>query len=347
MPAKTKYKRLGNPAIMMLAAQNKDSITKIVDTGIKVAVVGGGLYFGHRYYVKWRAEQAEKKYGATPEGSQAVGLKAAMNPSGFSWFKSVDTTNVSAVMEIAARVKNYSMVQDIYKKIYDSSLEQDLQSELSAEDYAKFKNIVTATNRETTTVNTGKVGAKVVITIADANLRKTPVLDNKNIISFSPDFTDNIITKAKANTYIGRATGTQTLDKINNVWFIEVVLPFKGDKPKMAIDSEVTGKKVFWVAQSQVQLRDITSIVPDSIPYINIKPSAFSGFAGSEFPAVVTFKPTEVFSENFKPVTTVGYGIVLGEKIAELSHKNGLSYIMVKMPEGFKIWVNKQTVVLR
>ncbi len=112
----------------------------------------------------------------TPDVQFAKRLRTAMSPSGVWWMP--DGTDEKGIMEVAKDISNnsevkFNNVQTAYKRLYNSSLSDDLQSELSTSEYTEFLSLTDdnydpATDRKTQEY----INNKLVITIKDAALFK-------------------------------------------------------------------------------------------------------------------------------------------------------------------------------
>ena len=131
-------------------ASAKEKITQAVQDNqsvlIKGALIAGGIYLTYRVgknlIAKVNKNNAQKNTDDKPEVRQAMSLRSSVNPSGYSWMKSFDTTNVDTVMEIAKTITNLDKVQKAYKDLYQDNLLDDLQSDLSTGEYEAFLNII-------------------------------------------------------------------------------------------------------------------------------------------------------------------------------------------------------------
>lgn len=111
----------------------------------------GLSYVGYRLVrgavKKARQNAAENRAGSDPvsAASKAQQLRQAMNPSGISWMSSFDTTDEEAIYNIALGIRSRREYEDIgreYKRLYGSTLQDDLKDELESEEYQKFLRIV-------------------------------------------------------------------------------------------------------------------------------------------------------------------------------------------------------------
>ncbi|MFM1794407.1 MAG: hypothetical protein RL642_792, partial [Bacteroidota bacterium] len=124
-------------------ASAKEKIVQTVQDNqsvlIKGALIAGGIYLTYRVgknlIAKVNKNNAQKNTDDKPEVRQAMSLRSSVNPSGYSWMKSFDTTNVDTVMEIAKTITNLDKVQKAYKDLYQDNLLDDLQSDLSTGEY--------------------------------------------------------------------------------------------------------------------------------------------------------------------------------------------------------------------
>lgn len=68
--------------------------------------------------------------------------KQALNPSGYGPLIELDGTNEELIYQVAAKTGNFRDVWEAYKKQYNRDLTDDLQKELSSDEYAKFLQIL-------------------------------------------------------------------------------------------------------------------------------------------------------------------------------------------------------------
>lgn len=130
---------------------------KLVTISVSVLLVAVAVFFIYRAIKKARDEKkfnaqdviSNPKTAADREKNRkalanmyANQLRTAMNPSGYGWMESFDTTNTDVVLQIAAKMKQnavpFSYVANAYQLAYKDSLGALLQSELSADELAKF-----------------------------------------------------------------------------------------------------------------------------------------------------------------------------------------------------------------
>ena len=177
--------------------ENNDSIQhKLLDYGIKAVLLAGAVYGISKIVKNYQKTNTEHQVEKNPEVSQAMSIYSAMNPSGMDWMKKMDGTNTEAIFNTAREITDLNKVQNAYRKLYNSSLMDDLSHELSPEDYTKFMNTLKfSTNNTKKGNNKPKVDFKrgtYVATKLPTNIRKTP----KNISKWS--FDSNIIKFAKS-----------------------------------------------------------------------------------------------------------------------------------------------------
>lgn len=99
---------------------------------------------------KWAAVAAADKArgdiqnagGGLNSNSLATLYKQALNPSGYDTLIELDGTNEEVIFLAAAQTRNFREVFEAYKKQYKRDLTDDLQKELSTEDYQKFLKIL-------------------------------------------------------------------------------------------------------------------------------------------------------------------------------------------------------------
>jgi hypothetical protein len=123
--------------------EDKDGIKhKLLDYGLKAAMVAGAVYGISKIYHQYQKDHTEQQVENNPEVAQAMAIYSAMNPSGMEWMRKMDGTNVPAVFSVANRISDMNKVMAAYKKMYNSSMLDDLRQELSTEEYTKFLNTV-------------------------------------------------------------------------------------------------------------------------------------------------------------------------------------------------------------
>jgi hypothetical protein len=100
---------------------------------------------------KWAVKAAEDKAqrdlqsnnGTYTPAALATLYKQALNPSGYAFMIEMDGTSEELVYETAKyRPQKFSDVWEKYKLQYGRNLTDDLQKELSGEEYSKFLQIV-------------------------------------------------------------------------------------------------------------------------------------------------------------------------------------------------------------
>lgn len=98
---------------------------------------------------KWAVSAAADKArsdlqtpGSTNPNALATLYKQAMNPSGYGFLIEMDGTSEDLIFQLAAATSDYRAVWEAYKKQYNRDMTDDLQKELSSEDYAKFVQIL-------------------------------------------------------------------------------------------------------------------------------------------------------------------------------------------------------------
>jgi len=319
--------------------ENKDSIKhKLLDYGVKAVLLGGAVYGLHKLYQHYQKDQTEKAAENKPEVRQASTIYSAFNPSGMDWMKKMDGTNTEAIFNTAKEITDLNKVMSAYKKLYNSSMLDDLRQELSPQDYAKFLNTVKFSDN-----NINKAGNKpkiefkrgtLLATKLASNIRKTP----QNISKWSLD--NNIIKLAEADKFIGFATGTSTFDNSGagetGTLFIEV--------QSVALDT----KKIiyYWVAASQLKTISQADYKARKYPFFLInEKDTLNGFGVSK-KRVVVFQSTPVMDEKFKMIGIASPMQTLGYSVMELNDNKGNEYVKFIARNQQQHWVNKKFVQL-
>jgi hypothetical protein len=317
--------------------ENNDNIShKLLDYGIKAILVAGAVYGITKIVKNYQKSNTEHQVEKKPEVSQAMTIYSAMNPSGMDWMKKMDGTNTEAILNTAQEITDLNKVQDAYKKLYNSSMLDDLRQELSPEDYTKFlntlkfnpKNINKGTNKPKIDFKKGSL----VATKLQANVRKTP----KNISKWS--FDSNIIKLAEAGKFIGFATGKSEFDNSGSgetgTLFIEL--------QSVALDTKKP--LFFWVAASQLQTISQADYKARKYPFfwLNEK-DTLNGFDGTQR-RVIAFSAVPVLDEKFKMIGIASPLQLLGYSIMELNDNRGNEYIKFITNQKKQHWVNKKFV---
>lgn len=319
--------------------ENNDSIQhKLLDYGIKAVLLAGAVYGISKIVKNYQKTNTERQVEKNPEVSQAMSIYSAMNPSGTEWMKKMDGTNTEVIFNTAREITDLNKVQDAYRKLYNTSMMDDLRQELSPEDYTKFMNTLKfSTNNINKGNNKPKADFKkgtIVATKLPANLRKTP----KNISRWS--FNNNIIKLAEANKWIGFATGKSEFDNTGagetGTLFIEI--------QSVTID---TKKKItFWAAASQLQIVSKEEYKARKYPFFFLNEKEDLSGMDETHKRVIAFTSVPVMDENFKMIGIASPMQQLGFSIMELNDNRGNQYIKFITNQKKQHWVNKKFVQL-
>jgi hypothetical protein len=317
--------------------KDNDNIShKLLDYGIKAVLVAGAVYGITKIVKNYQKSNTEHQVEKNPEVSQAMTIYSAMNPSGMDWMKKMDGTNTEAILNTAQEITDLNKVQDAYRKLYNSSLLDDLRQELSPEDYTKFLNTLKFNPKN---INKGSNKPKIdfkqgslIATKLQANLRKTP----KNMSKWS--FDNNIIKLAEAGKFIGFATGKSEFDNSGagetGTLFIEI----------QAVALDTKKPLFFWVAASQLQTISQADYKARKYPFfwLNEK-DTLNGFDGTQ-KRVIAFTAVPVLDEQFRMVGIASPLQQLGYSIMELNDNKGNEYIKFVTNQKKQHWVNKKFV---
>lgn len=137
----------------------------------------------------------------------AIAYRQALNPSGYGWAIGVDGTNEAKLFELAAQsVGRFAQIAQTYQTLYFTTLTQDLQNELSAEELAKFWAIVNGNNAANAPIPTQPnpqqnplpVGVRKVVATQPYNVR-------------SNEDPSKVLYQAKVGQTIGEYDGERTV----------------------------------------------------------------------------------------------------------------------------------------
>jgi hypothetical protein len=318
--------------------EDNDNIShKLLDYGIKAILVAGAVYGINKLYHHYQKDHTEQQVEQNPEVGQAMAIYSAMNPSGMEWMRKMDGTNTETIFNTANEISDLNKVMGAYKKLYNSSMLDDLRQELSPEDYTKFLNTLKFSSNNTNKgtsfkpKNDFKRGT-ALITKLQTNLRKTP----KNISHWSLD--SNIIKLADANKIIGFATGKTQFDNAGGsdtgTFFIEI--------QSVALDTK--RPVIFWAAASQLQAITKAEYTARKYPFfwVNAK-DVLNGFDGTQ-KRVMAFTSVPILDEQFRMVGIASPLQQLGYSIMELNDKRGNEYVKFVTNQNKQHWVNKKFV---
>jgi hypothetical protein len=136
------------------APQAKKEI-KLERAAVKVGLGALGaitlFLVGRKIIKNIRKTRSERKF--TTEAQQAQLLRSAMNPSGMSWLHWMDGTKEEAIYNIAYQITDFRKVQKEYTNMFDRSLVNDLQKELSVDEFQKFMNIINSGDYQDQSIN--------------------------------------------------------------------------------------------------------------------------------------------------------------------------------------------------
>ncbi len=128
--------------------QQNNKTKPIVKIGVGVLIVGATTYGTIKTVRFIKKRKAENRADSDINVQQAMLLKAAMNPSGVSWFMWGDGTKESAIKNVASQITDLKKVSKEYRNLYARNLLDDLQKELDDNDYATFLNTVSHTGKQ-------------------------------------------------------------------------------------------------------------------------------------------------------------------------------------------------------
>jgi len=117
----------------------------------KTLLIGGavvGSAFLAKYIInKIKKKNTQKRFDEDTV-QQAMLLHAAMNPSGISWMMSMDGTSNDTFFNVINEITDFNKVANEYKKLYQNSLIETVEKELSSGEYTRFLNLISTSNPE-------------------------------------------------------------------------------------------------------------------------------------------------------------------------------------------------------
>jgi len=323
-------------------------------------VVGIGSFFLYKIGKKFFTEQQKKNTSLQADNNvevqQAMLLRNAMNPSGISWMMSMDLTNNDAIFATAKKITNFDKVAIAYRKLYNSELTADLQSELDTEEYQKFLTLISqgsASSSNTTTNSTSSVNTSFATKGQMIVAKKEVYLRSSADASYHEAFYEsasgnNIVGKTKAGDFIGYATGKQEFDSVNNVKFIQVGFIVKKDGLPDAFKSYAGKKYTFWVSSSSdyVDKFDFFKTMFDKYSSTAAivaykKPLDFydTGVKGLPHRLVISARNMQVLDGKMQPFVNVENQTLLGEYLAELNTSKK-RYVKFRTVDNTERWAN-------
>ncbi len=329
-------------------------------------LIVGGTYLAYRFGKKIIGDisknAAQSQADDKPSVRQAMNFRSGLNPSGVSWLISTDGTNEKLIFDTARSITDLDEVSKNYKDLYQSNLLDDLQRELSSDDYSKLLTIVSSNPKKSTKNGSAPPvqfakKSNLVVAKKEVTIRKTP--DASNHGAFYEMFSENnIIRKAKAGEFIGYATGKQHFDEVNNVKFIEVGYVVNGEKAPSNLRSMNKKKYIFWVSSSSTYVdifeyyKPMFDRYPDSLKLTPwMKPLDFfeggdKSVKGMSFSRLLTQSHSQVLDEKFKVIAHVRPNTLLGSLIMTLDTGKGRFY-KFKTVDNTERWVNANHIKIQ
>jgi len=350
----------------------KEKVIEVVSDNrgkiINGLLVVGGVYLAYRFGKKIIGDinktSAQAQTDDKPSVRQAMTLRNAMNRSGVSWMMSSDGTNEQLILDTARQISDLDEVSKNYRDLYQSNLLDDLQRELSAEDYSKFLTLVSSNPGKSTKKGsappvTFAKKSQLVVAKKAVTIRSSP--DASNHGAFYEVFSEkNIIRTAKAGEFIGYATGNQHFDEVNNVKFIEVGYVVRGEKAPAAFKSFNKKKFTFWVSASSnyVEIFDYYKPMFDRYPatvnatpwmkpldYFDAPPAKDKTVKGIPVNAskLITTHFVQVLNERLQPIANADRNTLLGLLIMTMDTGKDRFY-KFKTVDNTERWVNARFI---
>lgn len=320
-----------------------------------IFVIGGVIItykLAKKLLLEFKKSTTQSQVDDSPSARQAIALRSAINPSGISWLKNLDTTSVSVILETAKSITNLDQVAKDYANLFEDNLLDDLQSELSASEYQTFLSIIAANPKKQTGPGSSPAeqyakASSLVVAKKEVTLRTAP--DASNHGAFYEQFSDkNIIRLAKAGEFLGYATGRQQYDQKSNVKFIEVAYVINAAKAPSAYKDKNKMRISFWVSSSS----DYVDIFPyyknmyDAYPATTpltawMKPQGFFNLKGLSSPILLTLAKAPILNEQLMAINQAPVNTLLGEPIMSLQTSKG-EFTQFRTVDNTLRWVEKK-----
>lgn len=127
------------------AAKSKIANKRVQKILVVGSLVVGGIIAGKFILNAIQKNRAQKRFDEDTV-QQAMLLHAAMNPSGISWMMSIDGTNNETFFNVVNEITDFNQVAKDYKKLYNETLIDRIEKELSTSEYSRFLNIISTVN---------------------------------------------------------------------------------------------------------------------------------------------------------------------------------------------------------
>lgn len=330
---------------------------------VNALLLAGGLVvtwnIGRKLLKQINKDSQQLQVDDSPAVRQAMTLRSALNPSGISWMRGADGTNEQLVLETAKTVTDMDGVIKAYHNLYDSNLLDDLQNDLSAEDFQRFTTLVSSNSKKgggqppTQFVK----ASNLVVAKKEVFIRSSPDATNHGAV-YEIASRNNILGKAKPGEFLGYATGKQHFDEKNNVKFIEVGFVVNGEKAPADRKGLNKKKTIYWVSSS-LNYVDIFSsyksmfdTYPDTLkatPWM--KPLDFfkstdKTIKGVEMPRLIARGNVSVLDDRFRTIAKVDAGTLLGQLIMTI-HTGKDNYYQFLTVDNTRRWVLDHNVQLQ
>lgn len=255
MEQQTQHTNKGQNLLKIKQVRDLDDLKSRLLT---IGFYGAAGFLGYRFLLKPAIENMRKKREqgqmlSDPNRRQASVLYNAMNPSGVSWMRSMDTTNEKLIYDAARKITNWNAVQTAYRNLYSRDLLSDLQSELDSEEYQTLLRILAEGKSSNSNVSANSQSTlKGLLIAAKSNIRLRSTPDSSPG-AFS--LNTNILATASAGSFLGWSTGQVEVDN-NGVKYLQVKIHFKEGVPPGAL-SQVNKKQksktlTFWVGAGAI-----------------------------------------------------------------------------------------------
>lgn len=309
---------------------------KLLTAGAVVAL----FFLARRSDARTKKRLTEEEIASDISAAQASTLHSLLHPYGSMWLgRWIVGFDAEGMMQVAKQIKDLNAVVSYYQKIVgekEPSLHDDFKLCMGPDLYEKFLSY--ATKGKTGSWFYAKESENVpanrwVLTIADTNVRRTPVLTPRYSLG------SNIVKTVPKRMLLGATTGKFAYDEFNKVLFIEF-WTLKKDKNERA---------TYFVAKSQIELLTKQEYDTRQKKEGKFQLQVLEGLIhGSEkhTQEVITTTDAQILNEKFERVGWAKPNTIIGFPLMTLDTGKG-KHIQIKTIQGLLRWVRFDEALIR